>query len=73
MLLYAFLSEITMKSFAQCLKGSLYKASKYEVTCFESEHEPTLIQKCCDHVGNPNSSAVPVLASHCQFLVRLES
>ena len=32
MLLYAFLLETTMKSFAQCLKSPLYMTSKYEVT-----------------------------------------
>lgn len=57
-----------MKSFAQCLKGMWQANTRSHCPRIESEHEPTLIQKCCEHVSDHNSSVVQVLASQCQFL-----
>lgn len=57
-----------MKSFAQCLKGMWQANTRSHCPRNESEHEPTLIQKCCEHVSDHNSSVVQVLASQCQFL-----
>lgn len=67
-LLYAFVSEILMQSFTWCLKNMWQVNTRSHCPCVESEHEPTLIQKGCEHVSDHNSSAVQILASQCQFL-----
>lgn len=66
--LYPFLSEMTMKSFAQCLKSIWQVNTKSHCPCIEPEHEPTQIQKCCEHVSDPTGSVVQVVASLCQCL-----